>query len=99
PTHPIVQWVMDAGWTGRLVIVLVACVLAPLFEEIMFRGFLYRHLRETTMLWRTARSVTFSALLSSLIFAVIHPQGLIAVPALATLATAFCLLREWRGSL
>jgi membrane protease YdiL (CAAX protease family) len=29
----------------------------------------------------------------------IHPQGLLAVPALMSLAIAFSLAREWRGSL
>ena len=99
PTHPIVQWVMQSGWTGKLLIAVIACVLAPLLEEIMFRGFLYRHLRESTRGWRVASSIAASALLSSFVFAIIHPQGLIAVPALGTLAAAFCLLREWRGSL
>lgn len=99
PTHPIVEWVLNAGTFEKVLIVVIACVLAPVFEEIMFRGFLYRHLRENTVGWRLSKSIAFSAGLSSVIFAVIHPQGIVAVPALSTLAAAFCLLREWRGSL
>jgi membrane protease YdiL (CAAX protease family) len=33
------------------------------------------------------------------VFAVVHPQGLIAVPVLMGLALGFTLAREWRGSL
>jgi membrane protease YdiL (CAAX protease family) len=33
------------------------------------------------------------------IFAAIHPQGLLFVPALGGLAVGFCLYREMRGSL
>jgi membrane protease YdiL (CAAX protease family) len=40
-----------------------------------------------------------AALLVALIFAVIHPQGLAAVPVLGALAVSFALIREWRGSL
>ncbi len=41
----------------------------------------------------------FSALASSFVFAVIHPQGWLAVPPLMGLAFVFALAREWRGSL
>jgi len=44
-------------------------------------------------------SVLVSGVLSGLVFAVIHPQGLLAVPLLTVLALAFALVREWRGSL
>ena len=40
-----------------------------------------------------------SAVVSSFIFAVIHPQGLLAVPLLMTLAFGFAMIREWRGTL
>ncbi len=35
----------------------------------------------------------------SFVFAVIHPQGFLAVPLLMSLALAFTLMREWRGTL
>ncbi|HWB19430.1 MAG TPA: CPBP family intramembrane glutamic endopeptidase, partial [Phycisphaerales bacterium] len=46
-----------------------------------------------------ALSVIFSALVSSFIFAAIHPQGWVTIPALGSLAFCFCLMREWRGTL
>jgi membrane protease YdiL (CAAX protease family) len=36
---------------------------------------------------------------SSILFAAIHPQGWPFIPVLASLALAFCVAREWRGTL
>lgn len=99
PAHPVIEWISDAGWSGRFYIFLLACVIAPVIEETVFRGILYRHLRESTARWRTGASVAFSTALNCFIFAVIHPQGLIAAPALMGVATGLSLAREWRGSL
>jgi membrane protease YdiL (CAAX protease family) len=99
PTHPVVEAVMKHDWWTRLQVLLLASVIAPIVEETMFRGVLYRHLREATGRWVFALSILFSALLVSFVFAVIHPQGLEAVPPLMGLAFTFCLVREWRGSL
>jgi membrane protease YdiL (CAAX protease family) len=100
PSHPIVEWLQDPDWGLLAQVALVACVLAPLVEETMFRGALYRHLRNATE-GRLGRAGSFlvSALVVSFIFAVIHPQGLLAVPALMGLAFGLTVLREWRGSL
>ena len=38
-------------------------------------------------------------LLVAFVFAVVHPQGLVAVPVLGALAVGFALTREWRDSL
>jgi membrane protease YdiL (CAAX protease family) len=99
PGHPIVFWVGQAGWWVWLEVLFVASVVAPIVEETMFRGVLYRHLRAASGGWRPALSVLFSAVVVSFLFAVIHPQGFLAVPALMALALAFTLMREWRGTL
>jgi membrane protease YdiL (CAAX protease family) len=99
PTHPIVEWLEHPDWRLLLQVVLLASVLAPLVEETMFRGVLYRHLRDATARLGRAGSFFVSALLVSFIFAVIHPQGALAVPALMALAFGLNILREWRGSL
>jgi membrane protease YdiL (CAAX protease family) len=70
----------------------VACVFAPFMEETMFRGALFHHLRQR---WGWA----VSAPVVAFIFAVIHPQGWVAVPALGAIALVLAALREWRGSL
>ena len=99
PSHPIVEWLQNPDWALLGQVVLVACVLAPLVEETMFRGALYRHLRNATARLGRAGSFVVSAVVVSFIFAVIHPQGILAVPALMSLALGLTVLREWRGSL
>ena len=96
PSHPIEMPLASGDWELRLQIFFLASFVAPIVEETMFRGVLYRHLRELTCHGFTAISIVFSGLVSSFIFAVIHPQGLLAVPMLMALACGFVLAREWR---
>jgi len=99
PNHPIVGWVLSAGWWVRLQLLIVASVVAPIVEETMFRGVLHRHLRDATAELGYIASALASATVASFVFAAVHPQGLLAVPALMALAFAFTLVREWRGTL
>jgi len=99
PSHPVVNLVAHGGWLQWLQILLLASVAAPIVEETMFRGVLYAHLRGATQKLGTALSILASALLNGVLFAVIHPQGLLAVPALTAIAVGFSLTREWRGTL
>jgi membrane protease YdiL (CAAX protease family) len=98
PVHPVVQILAEGNWWGAVQVVLLACLVAPVVEETMFRGVLYRHLREASASWGRALSILVSGLVTSFIFAVIHPQGLVAVPLLMALAFGFALIREWRGT-
>jgi membrane protease YdiL (CAAX protease family) len=92
PVHPLVERFAHAQ-AGKLIpILLLATVVAPLFEEIMFRGIFYRHLRQHVG-W------LLSALIMAFIFAAIHPQGYFAVPALMAIGFTLGCLREWRNSL
>lgn len=97
--HPIVFVLINSDWWTRLQIYVLACIVAPLVEETMFRGVLYRHLREATARLGFFLSMFLSCMVVSFIFAVIHPQGLLAVPVLMALAFGFNLVREWRGTL
>lgn len=112
PSHPIVEMLTPANWWQITQVLLVASVAAPIVEEIMFRGVLYRHLRSATDPSQNAlnsqyqpdrarrrMSIVLSAAINSFIFAVIHPQGFLAVPALMSLAIAFTFVREWRSTL
>lgn len=99
PSHPIQEYVADGGGLMMLLVVLTACVAAPIVEETMFRGVLYRHIRDLTDGWQKWASVGIACLLNALIFASIHPQGLLGIPMLMTLAIGFSLVREWRTSL
>jgi membrane protease YdiL (CAAX protease family) len=97
--NPIVEYITHmTAWTWVQVI-FAASVVAPIVEETMFRGVLYRHLRASGRWLGTALSVLASGLVASFIFAIIHPQTLFAVPVLMSLAFGFSLAREWRGSL
>ena len=98
--HPIAEEIASGGWFVGLMVVISACVAAPIVEETMFCGVLYRYLRDVTSRARARWiSVAASSLVSGLIFAMVHPQGLIGIPILTTLAIGFCLVREWRNSL
>jgi membrane protease YdiL (CAAX protease family) len=97
--HPVAIYLARGSWGLRLQVFFLACVVAPLVEETMFRGVLYRHLRELTRGVDATVSAVFSAFVSCFIFAVIHPQGVMAVPVLMALAAGFVLAREWRGTL
>ncbi len=97
--HPIFS-IFDQATTMQLVAVFItAAVAAPIVEEIAFRGLLYRHLRDGSRGLRTWFSIAMSALVSGFIFAAIHPQGWVAIPALGCLGAAFALAREWRQCL
>lgn len=99
PAHPVIVEMGGSGVWPKLQILALAVLAAPLVEETMFRGVLYRHLRGATANLGRAASIVFGAAGNSFVFAAIHPQGALAIPALMSLATGMTLLREWRGTL
>jgi membrane protease YdiL (CAAX protease family) len=90
-THPIVQELQGSPWELVMVFFL-ACVFAPISEELMFRGALFAHLRERFAWWLAAPMV-------AVVFALMHPQSWIALPVLGAIAVVFAGIREWRGSI
>jgi membrane protease YdiL (CAAX protease family)/uncharacterized RDD family membrane protein YckC len=73
--------------------VLVIAVVAPVTEELFFRGFVFAGLRSRWPLWP-------SAVVVGLIFGLVHaPTGLTAVVPLAGLGVALCWLYNRTGSL
>jgi membrane protease YdiL (CAAX protease family) len=98
PVHPIIEPLARGSMWIRLQAIAVV-LLVPITEEIMFRGVLYRHLRELFGRWGWLVSLFLSLLTSSFLFAVIHPQGALGVPLLTAVAIVLALLREWRGAL
>jgi membrane protease YdiL (CAAX protease family) len=97
--HPIVGLFNKSTPWLLVQMLLVASVVAPIVEETVFRGLLYRHLRDATYAAASFGSSVASATISSFVFAIVHPQGVAAVPPLMVLAFMLCLLREWRGTL
>ncbi len=99
PTHPAAEALQSAGAIELCGLLFLGAVVAPIVEETMFRGLLYRHIRESLQGRGAIVACAIGALVSSWIFAAIHPQGLLFAPVLMGLAISFCLFREWRGSL
>ncbi len=91
PDHPVIHQL--TGSRGMLVeVFILACVFAPIVEETMFRGALFNYLR-SGYAWLP------SALVTSLIFAAIHPQGWTLIPMLGGIAMVLAAIREWRGTI
>lgn len=82
------------GSNGWVLLILGSLIVlwAPLVEESIFRGALYRHLRGRF-------AVVVSVLLVAAAFALAHAYVLAGVIMVATLGGIFALMREWRGSL
>jgi len=66
-------------------------IIAPLAEEVLFRGYLYGKLRAKVPLWA-------AILLTSLLFAAIHGQWNVAIDVFA-LSVVLCILRDITGSI
>ena len=96
--HPVQDLLPSADGHMRLALFALASVGAPIVEEIAFRGLLYGHARQQSARWPRALSIALAMLFSATVFAAIHPQGVLAVPALAALSFGFCITREWSGS-
>ena len=91
-SHPLYGLMPDASPGKLALLFLVAAVVGPFIEEMMFRGALYGALRSFA-----GRGL--SLLLMSFIFAALHPQGVFAIPGLMAIAMSFGMMREWRSSL
>ena len=97
-SHPLSDQLINGN--GQLLFIFIAAaVAAPICEEIVFRGFLYRYLRNSTRQMPGWVSVLYSSLFNGFLFAIVHPQGIAAVPVLTVIGAGFCLCRQWRGSL
>jgi len=81
----------SGDWGAKAMLALSAVVVAPLMEEIVFRGFIYGVLKRYT-------DGIFAALCSSLLFAIVHMHVGTMFP-LAILAIAFCAAYEITGCL
>ena len=87
----------DEGTFGLIIAGLMVVAVAPVVEEVFFRGFFYRALRTRLSIWVAAG-------LDGLLFGLIHysfdgVDGLLILPPLAILGVAFCLVYERTGSL
>ena len=87
--------VQDLGAdTGTLLLVvgaLVVIAVAPLCEELFFRGILFRVMRQRLPLWP-------AAIIDGVLFGFVH-GSLVILPVLAVLGIMFCYVYERTGSL
>lgn len=90
PSHPIEQMLNGTKWE-TINLFGIACIMAPVLEETMFRGALFNHLRRRWN-WLISASVV------AFFFAAIHPQGWTLIPGLGSIAIVLAAIREWRGT-
>ncbi len=92
--HPI-QVQLEGTPSVLLIVSLLfaASVAAPIFEEVLFRGTFLPAVS------RVARSPVWGAVITSILFATIHPTGIPAWPGLAALGAMSCLLAYQTKSL
>ena len=93
PTHPINEEIASAGALDWLAIALSAVVLAPLLEELAFRGLLF------PALVTQIRKPWVAMAVCGLAFAAIHPQGPLLWPTLAMTGATAAALRYYTGSI
>ncbi|MEI7987050.1 MAG: CPBP family intramembrane glutamic endopeptidase, partial [Armatimonadota bacterium] len=92
--HPVSEELMNNPKPMELLkIGFLACVIAPIWEEIFFRGLLF------PAFTRMFKKPLYGALLSSFIFASIHPQGLLGIPVLMAVALMLCAVSYQTKSL
>jgi membrane protease YdiL (CAAX protease family) len=91
-SNPIFEVIASGNFITIGLIFLLVTTWAPIVEEAIFRGALYRHLR-SSMHW------VFAALLSATLFAFMHSYGPLMVTPIIALGFMFAFMREWRGSL
>lgn len=89
---------MVAGSHGPALLLLASLIViwAPVVEESIFRGALYRHVRQRLGGWG---GLVLSVAIVAAAFALAHAYVLVGVLMVATLGAVFTLMREWRGSL
>lgn len=90
--------VQETGFSGiqdyyyqYIVVMIALVVVAPIAEELLFRGYLYGKLRQLMPLW-------VAVLITSLAFGAVHGQWNVAIDVFA-LSLVLCSLREITGSI
>jgi membrane protease YdiL (CAAX protease family) len=94
PTHPAATEITNNhSFLTIIAIFLMGAVLAPIWEEIMFRGLLFPALGKVT------KNLYWGGIISSLLFGMSHPQGPALWLALAAVGVMSCILVNLTKSL
>lgn len=86
PEHPITNEIAKGGWEVAVAVLFLGAVVAPIVEEIWFRGLLL------PAMVRSMGGVFGGVFFSSLLFAMVHPTGVPAWPALAAIGAMAAVL-------
>ncbi len=92
PANPFFDIMASGDLVSILLLFTLATIWAPLCEELIFRGALFRHFSGYVH-WSIA------ALGTAILFAFMHSYGPIFVTPLIALGFSFAFMRQWRGSL
>lgn len=92
PPNPVVPDILEStGIVSRVMLFVLVSIMAPIFEELFFRGVLLNSLRAR---WGTAAGI----IVSSMLFAFLHPFPLSFMP-IFMLGSVFAILTYERASL
>ncbi len=83
---------LDSGMFGLMFLIVSACLVAPIAEEILYRGILFRSLANRT-------GVLAAAVFSSVVFASVHFYDVYGLVSVATFGFVCALLYQSTGSL
>ena len=89
PGDPFESWDIDP--VSFAIITFSAVVIAPLVEEIFFRGFMYQAFRKSMSVWP-------AAILASLVFGIAHIDSAIIIP-IALIGMILLGIYRWTGNL
>lgn len=92
PSNPIADLISGTSGFTLLLLFSLATIWAPLVEESVFRGSLFRHLRSRL-------GMISAGVISAICFGVMHGYPFILLLPVTMLGFGFALMREWRGSL
>ena len=93
PSHPVSESMANATSIDWIAIALTTAILAPLIEELTFRGLLF------PALVAQLKRPLWAILVCGLLFAAIHPQGPLMWPALMMTGGTAAYVRYYTGSL
>lgn len=92
PANPLEPIARSPNRVDSLGLLIMAISVAPIAEEVFFRGMFYNALRQRLHLIITAP-------VQAIVFGVLHPFGLVGSSAVAIYGLAFALVYEWRKTL
>jgi membrane protease YdiL (CAAX protease family) len=92
PSNPVVDIVTSGDAMTLVLLYSLVSIWAPVVEESIFRGALFRHLR-------SRMGVIAAAVASALLFGVMHGYEWMLLSPVIALGLIFAMMRDQRGSL